>query len=82
MAVGQVVCDCVWKHLWLYVCMCIACSLISHTSFLLTSSVPTYRVIISGDLSEAQRTFPELNDNETLSAGTICDIDVREHCVC
>ena len=58
--------------------MCILCSLIGCASFLLTSSVPTYRVIITGELSEAQRTFPDLNDNETLSSGTICDIDVRE----
>ena len=65
----------------MFVCLCIVCSLIGCASFLLTSSVPTYRVLISGDLSEAQRTIPELNDNETLSAGTICDIDVREHCV-
>ena len=45
-------------------------------SFLLTSSVPTYRILLTGDLTEAQRTIADLNNNETLNAGDICDIDV------
>jgi choline transporter-like protein 2/4/5 len=42
--------------------------------FLLTASTPTYRIMISGTLSEEQRTLT--NGSLPLSNGSICDIDV------
>ena len=43
--------------------------------FLLTASTPTYRILVSDELSIEGRTISELS-SEPLTNGKLCDIDV------